>query len=938
MPAPFKKLSLTEFAELLREFRFTRRIDSVHMHHTWRPNHAQYKGHASIVAMWKFHTETNHWSDIGQHITIGPDGSIWTGRNWNVPPASATGNNGNKIAGPFMFEMVGDFDRGKDPFDGMQRDTALKVIALIQRKFGLPAESLKFHREMSDKTCPGSAIDYDTVLEAVKELHDNPEIIALVSAPRAPEVSTRLADLVDTRGREFPAGDPIDAEPADEAMSAEEIDTLLSGESLQAVRGATLRRELPASALADLRPHVINLRLGQFSLDGRYTTSAEDVDAIFEEELPKALNEARANNRPLRIMFYAHGGLVSESAGLQIARKHVNWWKQNNIYPIYFVWETGFMETIRQLLSRSQAAVREAVPRDIWDYTTDPVLETMVRFLQGPVIWGGMKHSAALASQPEGDAYPEGGAYYVATKLKDFCAAVAEQDNEAKLELHAMGHSAGSIFHAFFLPAALNLGVPNFASLQFLAPAIRVDTFIQLLSERIGAGKGIDYLTLFSMKKDFELDDNCAEIYRKSLLYLIHYALEAERKAPILGLEVSLRSNPTLKTLFGFDGHPHPSAEVVWSATSTNTGLSASTSRSHGGFDDDAPTMNSALRRILGLDDNDPIKPFPEETSESRDLRSWSGQVDLPDELRFRPSPPPPSGSDHKPVPPAEAAAHVTIPGAGARRALCVGINRYPTSPLFGCVADANTWSSTLIGLGFEKPMMLLDEAATRKAILDNLGALIRSSRSGDVIVFQYAGHGTTLPDYSGDEASGDIENKDEAICPFDFAEGNFLVDDDIAMVLNQVPSGVNMTCFIDCCHSGTITRFVSGLTPGAGTPTGSNDLPRFMAATPDMIAAHKRFRADQQSRGLRMAGGPNLMKEILFAAALSSEVAWESNGHGDFTVHATKVLREAASLTNQGFLERVSSAFGTVPRQHPGIYCQESAKSRLLLMPSTVV
>ena len=58
------------------------------------------------------------------------------------------------------------------------------------------------------------------------------------------------------------------------------------------------------------------------------------------------------------------------------------------------------------------------------------------------------------------------------------------------------------------------------------------------------------------MSKDYERDDNCGQIYRKSLLYLIHYALEPEVEAPILGLEQSLRDDPRLQALFGLDSAP----------------------------------------------------------------------------------------------------------------------------------------------------------------------------------------------------------------------------------------------------------------------------------------------------------------------------------------------------------------------------------------------
>ena len=152
----FKRLSLDQFSQLLARFPFTRRINAVHMHHTWRPARRDFRGHDTIVGMWRFHTQEQGWRDIAQHVTIDPEGWIWLGRNWNLPPVSAAGHNGNAQFGPFMFEMIGNFDSGCDPFDGPQRETTLELIAQMQARFALPADSLVFHNAMAPKSCPGS--------------------------------------------------------------------------------------------------------------------------------------------------------------------------------------------------------------------------------------------------------------------------------------------------------------------------------------------------------------------------------------------------------------------------------------------------------------------------------------------------------------------------------------------------------------------------------------------------------------------------------------------------------------------------------------------------------------------------------------------------------------------------------------------------------------
>src|SRR5829696_7484769 len=101
MPKPFLELTLEQFESMVDQFPWRRRITEVHMHHAFRPNHADFAARPpiqSIEGMFRFHTEERGFSDIAQHITIDPDGQVWTGRNWNLPPASAVGHNGTAMA------------------------------------------------------------------------------------------------------------------------------------------------------------------------------------------------------------------------------------------------------------------------------------------------------------------------------------------------------------------------------------------------------------------------------------------------------------------------------------------------------------------------------------------------------------------------------------------------------------------------------------------------------------------------------------------------------------------------------------------------------------------------------------------------------------------------------------------------------------------------
>ncbi|HEX7088428.1 MAG TPA: caspase family protein [Vicinamibacterales bacterium] len=254
---------------------------------------------------------------------------------------------------------------------------------------------------------------------------------------------------------------------------------------------------------------------------------------------------------------------------------------------------------------------------------------------------------------------------------------------------------------------------------------------------------------------------------------------------------------------------------------------------------------------------------------------------------------------------------------AGFRRvALCVGIDAYADAPLAGCVADARRWADTLTALGFT-PHFLLDREATRAAILDRLEALVVSATPGDVVVFMFAGHGTQVPDEDGDER----DRKDEALCPVDYGDGRLLIDDDLAPVMDRVPPRVNLTCFIDCCHSGTSTRLA--------LDAPDDERVRRLVLPPSVVAAHRRFRAGRRKPPRRAR------PEVLFAACRPGELAWETGGHGDFTRKATARLRDAALIaTNEEFNDQVAAAFGPAPRQHPTLTCTASAKRRRLLAP----
>jgi metacaspase-1 len=138
------------------------------------------------------------------------------------------------------------------------------------------------------------------------------------------------------------------------------------------------------------------------------------------------------------------------------------------------------------------------------------------------------------------------------------------------------------------------------------------------------------------------------------------------------------------------------------------------------------------------------------------------------------------------------------------KKALCIGINDYPGTDmdLQGCVNDSSDWAAVLTARGFNVTR-LIDAEATKDRMVAAIQGLIGGASSGDSLVITYSGHGTYVPDESGDESDG----YDEALCPHDIAQGHALIDDEIHQLFEARKAGVRIVLISDSCHSGTVTR-----------------------------------------------------------------------------------------------------------------------------------
>ena len=146
-------------------------------------------------------------------------------------------------------------------------------------------------------------------------------------------------------------------------------------------------------------------------------------------------------------------------------------------------------------------------------------------------------------------------------------------------------------------------------------------------------------------------------------------------------------------------------------------------------------------------------------------------------------------------------------------RAVLWGINKYPSYPLNGCVNDVLHLRQKLIEKGFkaEEITMLLDEAATKEAIMAACWKMAREVTPGSMAFVGGSSHGTQVPAYGG--SGGEIDGLYEVICPIDFGwtiEGqakNGITDKELIACFRSIPKGVYFNWTSDSCHSGDLTR-----------------------------------------------------------------------------------------------------------------------------------
>lgn len=278
---------------------------------------------------------------------------------------------------------------------------------------------------------------------------------------------------------------------------------------------------------------------------------------------------------------------------------------------------------------------------------------------------------------------------------------------------------------------------------------------------------------------------------------------------------------------------------------------------------------------------------------------------------------------------------------------LLVAINDYqsPVSPLQGCVNDLEKIEvylqkeSAYFQTYIKK---LVNEEATKEAIVAQLQEHLGQASDGDVAFFYYSGHGTQE---EADPVFWTIEEdrKHEALVCFDSYtkdEGkiklNLLADKELRYLLHQISQkNAHVLTIFDCCHSGGNTRnaYIAEQAEEVRERRFINR-DRLSQAFPvrnwnDFIFADILSYEDVQKRSIVQLLPEG--KHIQMAACQNDQSAFEVKGEGVFTKNLLEVLNRCeGAVTYYDLKSRIQNYIKNQFDQTPRIYISGDDESGL--------
>jgi hypothetical protein len=334
---------------------------------------------------------------------------------------------------------------------------------------------------------------------------------------------------------------------------------------------------------------------------------------------------------PAKLAIYAHGGLNSESDSIARIRVLAPYFLANGVYPLFLTWRTGPVETVTSAVSdwlpripgfeQGRAGGFLAWAADKFSEEKDGAIESFGRTF-GRGIWGEMRENAERSMDPEH------GLDLLArnlVKLRDQLAGSGRP-----LELHLVGHSAGSILlgHLMqkFLDPDLRKAPPPAQTITLYAAAcsvrFAVERYVKAAQAKLLAP---DRFWLYNLSDARERGDGLPSpsepTYGKSLLYLVSHALDDVRKMPLLGFERAAlpgyEKSTDKKACEQWDEDELPFLvqwQKFWKAEANgeklarittepnvpNTKAGGTIPATHGSFDNNIAVLTETIERISG--------------------------------------------------------------------------------------------------------------------------------------------------------------------------------------------------------------------------------------------------------------------------------------------------------------------------------------------------
>lgn len=163
--------TIQEFADWLVKQNVKRKITTLQVHHMWLPDYSCWKTDNALRRQKNtkdYHINHNKWGDIAQHFSICPNGHIVTGRSLEKTPIGIKGWNTNSVC----TEIYGNFDKGYDTMNSVQKKAVIAFYALMSWKFNIGINSThirphcwftsdgrylgNYSQPKSAKSCPGT--------------------------------------------------------------------------------------------------------------------------------------------------------------------------------------------------------------------------------------------------------------------------------------------------------------------------------------------------------------------------------------------------------------------------------------------------------------------------------------------------------------------------------------------------------------------------------------------------------------------------------------------------------------------------------------------------------------------------------------------------------------------------------------------------------------